>query len=109
MIGISVMGSSHVVGSISDWSMGYSNWSNRSCVCYCVVSWSNDKSSFVDGSVGRILGFDSRLVGLDVSSESSGVSNVVNDSDSAISVSEAVGTSYVAMSISRFSSESAAS
>jgi hypothetical protein len=67
------------------------------------------EARLVDQGSCRVFGFNSRFVGLDVCSVSKGVSNVVNDSESSVSISQSIRTNFVSMSISSLSSEGSSS
>ena len=67
------------------------------------------ESRLVDQSGCRILGLYSRFVGLDVGSVSECVSNVVDNSESSVSISESVRSNFVSMGVSSLSSEGSSS
>ena len=73
----------------------YDNWSDGG----------SDDCGLVDGDGSWVLWLDSGFVGLDVGSVSKGISDVVDSSDSAIGISESIGTNNLSKSVSSFSSE----
>lgn len=91
------MGRSDKRGSM-EMSWGCNDWSSFN-------NWS-DKSRLVDKSGCWVLRFDSRFVGLDVSSESESIGDVVDNSESAISISQTIRTNLNSMGIARLTSES---
>ena len=73
----------------------YDNWSDGG----------SDDCGLVDGDGSWVLWLDSGFVGLDVGSVSKGISDVVDSSDSAIGISQTVGSNNLAKSVSSFTSE----
>jgi len=106
----SVDGSGGVVG----WGGKVGNWGCWGCDDWggivgwgCGQDWSMGDCEWglVDEGGSWVLWLNTGLVGLDVHSESSGIGNVVDNSETTIGISESVASDLAAVSGSRFSSE----
>lgn len=76
------------------------------------LDWKQGKEGMnhlVDGNSGRVFRLDSGFVGVNVGTEAQGISDIVNGSDPAISVSQTIRSNNLSQSISLLSPEGAAS
>lgn len=96
---------SHLLGPVCDGFFGYRDGHVRFGARDSGLH--DDRFRLVEGGIGRVFGLDSRLVGLNVDLKAVVVGDVVDDSDAAVGVLQAVGPGDIPVGVSSFSSEGA--